>query len=156
MKSILPGFVLLILFAVSSGAQVLLPNRPSGVVTANREVVTRSGSNDYLVYAPVPVYPDAAARQGISGRGVFIADLSLLYGTVEDVRVLTSTGSKVLDDAAKDALQHWTFRHYTIYKAAIPVEFDASGRVRIGADPYEGPYISAILAHMGVAPRLKH
>ena len=134
---------------------MLLPNRPSGVVTADRAVVTRDGSNDYLLYAPAPIYPDAAARQGISGRGVFIADLSLLYGTVDDVRILTSTGSKALDDAAKDALRHWVFRHYKVYKAAIPVEFDASGRVRIGADPYEGPAISAILAHMGAAPRLK-
>jgi TonB family protein len=156
MKTILPSIALLVLFAVSSGAQVLLPNRPSGVVTANRDVITRTGSNDYLVYAPAPVYPDAAARQGLSGRGVFIADLSLLYGTVEDVRVLTSTGSKVLDDAAKYALQHWIFRHYTVYKAAIPVEFDASGRVHIGADPYRGPAISAILAHMNAGPRLKH
>src|SRR5438874_2508998 len=98
MKRILPAFVLSILFVVSSGAQIMLPGRPSGVVTANHEVVTRDGPNNYLLYAPVPLYPDVAARHGISGRGVFIADLSLLYGTVEDVRVLTSTGSQVLDD----------------------------------------------------------
>jgi TonB family protein len=153
MKRILPYFALLILFAASSVAQIRLPNRPSGVVTANRDVVTRDGSNNYLLYAPVPLYPDAAARQGISGRGVFIADLSLLYGTVDDVRVLTSTGSQVLDEAAKAALSQWVFRHYTVYKAAIPVAFDASGRVRIGADPEQGPYISAILANMNLVPQ---
>jgi TonB family protein len=156
MKRILPCFALLMFFAASSGAQVMLPNRPSGVVTANRDVVTRDGPNNYLIYAPVPLYPDAAARQGISGRGLFVADLSLLYGTVEDVRVLNSTGSQVLDNAAIAALSQWVFRHYTVYKAAIPVEFDSSGRVRVGADPEQGPYISAVLANMNLVPQGKH
>lgn len=155
MKKILPGLALLVLFAASSQAQLVLPTRPSGVVTANHEVVTRNGCNNYLLYAPTPLYPNGAARQGISGRGVFMVDLSMLYGTVDDVRVLTSTGSQVLDDAARAALQQWVFRHYTVYKAAIPVEFDASGRVRVGADPDQGPAISAILANMNLVQR-KH
>jgi TonB family protein len=156
MKKILPVFALFIMFAASSGAQIVLPGRPSGVVTANRNVVTRDGPNNYLLYAPAPLYPAGAAHQGLSGRGLFVADLSMLYGTVEDVRVVTSTGSQVLDDAAKAALMQWTFRHYTVYKAAIPVEFDASGRVHVGADPEQGPYISAVLAHMNLVPQRKH
>jgi hypothetical protein len=156
MKAILPVFALLILFAASSEAQIVLPGRPSGVVTANRDVVTRDGSNNYLLYAPAPLYPAVAAHQAVSGRGLFVADLSLLYGTVEDVRVVASTGSQVLDDAAKAALSQWIFRRYTIYKAAIPVEFDAAGRVHVGADPEQGPYISAVLANMNLVRKPKH
>lgn len=126
----------------------MLPNRPAGVVTSNHEVVTRFGPSDYLVSAPVPM-----AHRGLSGRGVFVADLSMLYGTVDDVRVLNSTGSQELDDAAMAALRTWTFRRWTIYKVAIPVEFDASGRVRIGTEPGNGPAISAILAQISETRR---
>ena len=152
MKTFLPAFVFLLFLATSGFAQVVLPNRPAGVVTANHNVVTRSGPNGYLLYAPEPSYP-AGAPRGLSGRGVFIADLSLMYGTVDDVRVLTSTGSPALDNAALEALRKWTFSHWTIYKAIVPIEFDASGRVRIGADPNEGPTISAILAQVSQTRR---
>jgi hypothetical protein len=79
-----------------------------------------------------------------------------MLGTVNDVRVLSSTGSQVLDDAAKDALSKWTFRRWTIYKASIPVQFDASGRVMIGSNPNRSEYISAILGHISKVPRGKH
>ena len=148
MKIPLPS-IALFLFITSSGfAQLVLPTRPAGVVTSNHNVVTRFGPSGDLIYAPQPEYPAGAARHGLSGRGVFVVDLSMLYGTVNDVRILDSTGSQVLDDAAVATLRKWVFRHWTIYKAVIPVEFDASGRVYVGADPNRGPAISAILAHM--------
>ena len=156
MKKILPSLALLVLLAAASQAQLILPGRPAGVVTADHQVVTRNGSNDYLLSSPVPLYPTGATRSGLSGRGVFMVDLSLLYGSVENVRVLTSTGSRVLDEAAMAALRQWTFRHYTVYKAAVPVEFDASGRVHVGADPSQEPYISAILANISLSPARKH
>ena len=145
-----------VLFLASSGFAQLVPNRPSGVVTADHGVVTRFGPSDYLRFAPAPLYPAVAGRPRITGRGVFIADLSMLYGTVDDVRVLTSTGSQALDGAAIAALRQWTFHRYSIYKAAIPVEFDASGRVRVGADPAAGPAISEILAYMSKTRRPGH
>lgn len=148
MKMILPSIALFLFLTSSSLAQLVLPTRPAGVVTSNHNVVTRFGPSGALIYAPLPQYPAGAARQGLSGRGLFIADLSMLYGTVNDVRILNSTGSKALDEAAIIALRQWTFRRWSVYKAAIPVEFDASGRVSIGADPNRGPAISAILAQM--------
>ncbi len=95
-------------------------------------------------------------RQGIAGSGVFLCDLSLMLGTVNDVRVLYSTGSKVLDDAAIDALRNWTFRRWTIYKASIPVDFTPSGRVVIGSAPERSEYISATLGHISKVPRKRH
>ena len=155
MKILLPVIALFFLLIPSSWAQIY-PNRPSGVVTANHDVVTRFGLNDYLLKAPRPEFPAGAARQGIAGRGLFLADLSMLYGTVDDVRVVESTGSQALDDAAVAAIRQWTFRRYTIYKAAVPVEFGVDGRVWVGSDPAQADYISAILAHMDKVPRHKH
>src|SRR5206468_3459310 len=96
--------------AASVHAQLVLPTRPSGVVAADHSVVTRDGVNNYLVYAPAPQYPAGAA--GLSGRGLFVVDLSMLYGTVNDVRVVSSTGSEQLDKAAMEGLRQWVFRHY--------------------------------------------
>jgi TonB family protein len=155
MKILLLSIALLSLLAPSSWAQY--PNRPAGVVTANRDVVTRFGLNDnYVLKVTRPEFPAGAARQGISGRGVFLADLSMLYGTVNDVRILESTGSQSLDAAAMAAISQWTFRRYTIYKASIPVEFGTDGQVRLGSDPSQAGYISAILAHVDRVPRHKH
>lgn len=153
---LLAGFAFLLFLTSSGTAQIVLPNQPSGVVTANHSVVTRSGPNDYLRYSPAPLYPVGMEHRGLNGRGVFVADLSMLYGTVNDVRVLTSTGSRALDDAAITALRTWVFNRWSIYKAAIPVEFDASGRVRVGADPEAGPAISEILAHISETRRPGH
>jgi TonB family protein len=148
MKTFLSGLALFVLIATSASAQLVLPTRPAGVVTADGNVVTRFGPGDYLSFAPLPAVPASALTRGTVARGVYILDLSMLYGTVDDVRVLQSTGSKALDDAAAAALSRWVFHHYKVYKAAVPVEFDASGRVRIGADPTEGPYISEVLAYL--------
>jgi TonB family protein len=153
MKALLSCLALSLFLSSSGVAQIMLPNRPAGVVTSNHDVVTRFGSNNYLVSAPTPSYPAGLAHRGLSGRGVFVADLSMLYGTVNDVRVLNSTGSQELDEAAIAALRTWTFHRWTIYKAAIPVEFDASGRVRVGTEPGNGPAISAILAQMSETRR---
>lgn len=156
MKILLPGIALFLFVAPSGWAQIY-PNRPAGVVTSNHDVVTRFGTDfTYVVSAPKPEYPPGARRQGITGHGVFLVDLSLMLGTVNDVRVLSSTGSQALDDAAMDALSKWTFRRWTIYKASVPVDFDASGRVLIGSDPDRSMYISAILANTTKVPRKKH
>jgi hypothetical protein len=148
MKTLLSSVAALVLIGTSASAQLVLPTRPAGIVTADGNVVTRFGPGDYLFYAPLPTFPAGVLHRGVSARGVFIVDLSMLYGTVDDVRVLQSTGSKELDGVASAALSKWVFRHYKVYKAAIPIEFDASGRVRVGADPGEGPYISAVLAYL--------
>jgi TonB family protein len=154
MKIVLPFLVVAVFLTASAQAQIVLPTRPAGAVLADHSVVTRDGPNDYLMTAPAPLYPANAARA--SGRGLFVMDLSMLYGTVEDVRVVESTGSPQLDNAAIEGLRQWTFRRYTVYKAAVPVTFDASGRVHVGADPGSGPEITAILAYLGQVPTPAH
>jgi hypothetical protein len=145
MKSLL-SFALLLLVATSVTAQTVLPNRPSGVLMSSMVMSTRFGPwHDLVLSAPTPVFPSGSVR-GFSGRGLFALNLYLYTGAVSEVRIVNSTGHQALDDAAVATFHKWVFRPWTIYKAVVPLEFDGSGRVWIGADPREGPIISSTLA----------
>jgi len=74
-----------------------------------------------VVYAPNPVIPPAAHQQHLSGRGVYKIDLD--NGIPYDARVVRSTGHKILDDAAVEALRTWRFRPHRLVWATIPIEF---------------------------------
>ncbi|PYL93899.1 MAG: hypothetical protein DME28_07400 [Verrucomicrobia bacterium] len=71
-----------------------------------------------VVYAPNPVIPRAALQQH---RGVYKIDLD--NGIPYDARVVRSTGHKILDDAAVEALRTWRFRPHRLVWATIPIEF---------------------------------
>ena len=96
-----------------------------------------------VVYAPNPIYPPAALQQQLSGRGVFKMDLD--SGTPYDVRVVQSTGSRILDDAAVEALRTWRFLPHRLTWVTIPIEFRATRRPAIGRYP-EGTRAVAIYA----------
>jgi TonB family protein len=74
-----------------------------------------------VFYAPNPVIPPAALQQHLSGRGIYKIDLD--NGIPYDVRVVQSTGHKILDDAAIEALRTWRFRPHRLVWATIPIEF---------------------------------
>ena len=71
-----------------------------------------------VVYAPNPVIPRAALQQHC---GVYKIDLD--NGIPYDARVVRSTGHKILDDAAVEALRTWRFRPHRLVWATIPIEF---------------------------------
>ena len=59
-------------------------------------------------HTPLPPYPAAAREQRVEGLVV----LSVLVGAdgrVGDVSVATSSGSRILDDVAANAVKRWTF-----------------------------------------------
>lgn len=61
--------------------------------------------------APDPSYPLAALQKHIiRGRGVFMLKIHPQQRTVSRVTILQSTGSKILDDAAVQALSKWRLR----------------------------------------------
>jgi protein TonB len=57
---------------------------------------------------PAPAYPQAARRRGVEGRVLLGVDVSS-EGTAERVMVKHSSGSEVLDDAARQAVERWRF-----------------------------------------------
>lgn len=57
---------------------------------------------------PPPVYPQAAQRRGTEGKVLLSVDVSSI-GTAENVSVKQSSGSEILDEAARKAVESWRF-----------------------------------------------
>lgn len=83
------------------------PAKPSANPGQMRTAVLADASG-----CPLPAYPAAAAREGITGTST----LALLVGTdgrVSSARIEHSSGSRVLDSAALNALSRCTFKPAT-------------------------------------------
>lgn len=64
----------------------------------------------YLISHPKPVpYPRWAVKQGWQGRFVIAIEV-LLNGTVGRYKVMESTGHRLLDEAAAEAVRTWKFK----------------------------------------------
>jgi TonB family protein len=110
----------------------LTPNIPAGALVSRNVIATRDGLlHDAVINSPDPVIP-AIARQQRS-RGVYVVEISVARGIVDNVRVLQSSGNKILDNAAIEALLKWRFRPRSVYKVTVPIDVGISGRIRIGS-----------------------
>ena len=86
-------------------------------------VLTPAEEARVLLVAPRPEYPIQARRVRVSGSGWFQMIVSKA-GYVTEVRVIKSTGSKILDAAAIQALLKWRFKTGTgIERANQPITF---------------------------------
>ncbi len=89
---------------LSASLLALTPNIPAGTLVSKDTINTRDGSLHHAVInAPDPVVPDMPRQARLSGRGVYVVEISVASGIVDNVRVLQSTGQRILDDAAIDA-----------------------------------------------------
>jgi protein TonB len=75
------------------------------------------------VYTPQPVYRPEWVKQGLKGKGVALVMIDNTTGKVTDVKMLDSTGNKLLDDAALKAYSQWRFVPGTGSRVKIPIEF---------------------------------
>jgi len=75
------------------------------------------------INSPRPKYLNKWAAQGITGKGIFEATVDSNTGRVTSVRILKSTGHKVLDDSALEAFSKWMFKPGTASPVKIPIEF---------------------------------
>jgi len=81
-------------------------------------------------YAPRPQYPQEAREKRITGRGVAVVSVDPRTGEVNSARIESSTGHKILDDAALAAFRQWRFKPGGVSKVKIPIRFvmdDAPG-----------------------------
>ena len=119
------SFVLQFLFSVVT-ASLLQAQNDSAQTDATRMVFTSiSGPvRNALVYAPTPVIRTESLPRHLSARGVFKIDLD--NGIPYDVRIVQSTGYKILDDATVATLRTWRFRPHRLVWATIPIEFRAT------------------------------
>lgn len=78
---------------------------------------------ELTVYAPNPEYPPEARQARLAGSGWFRLDFTKT-GRVTQVRVLKSTGSKILDAAAVQTLLLWRFKPgLKVHCANLPITF---------------------------------
>jgi TonB family protein len=75
------------------------------------------------IYAPTPQYPYEARRRGITGRGVAVVTVDPKTGLVTGCKMLPSTGSPILDNAASSAFRQWQFKPGIVSAVRIPVGF---------------------------------
>jgi TonB family protein len=116
-------------FSVLAVALLQAQNNPSQ--NDGRQIVftTISGPvRNAVVYAPNPVVRSNSLPQNLRARGVFKMDLD--NGIPYDVRVVQSTGYKILDDAAVETLRTWRFRPHRLVWASLPLEFRAASSSR--------------------------
>lgn len=77
----------------------------------------------YFSYMPPPDYPRAARASLQRGKGWFELSVDFVSGRVQQVRVVKSTGYKMLDDSVIAALLQWRAKPRLLHHAVIPVEF---------------------------------
>jgi TonB family protein len=86
-----------------------------------------------IYYAPRPDYPDLARSQRLEGSG--LAEIHINPdGSVRSVRMLRSTGHRILDEAAARGFARWRFRPHSLKLVRVPIQYRMSlGSVRWGS-----------------------
>jgi TonB family protein len=79
------------------------------------------------IATPQPEYPAEALKHHLSGRRVFILKIRPKTYTVSNITVVVSTGHKILDYAAINALLRWRGRPGSfmarVDRVRVPVTF---------------------------------
>jgi len=107
---------------LSISATLLLLTLFSQALGAEPDVTVPSWVRHLMLSQPRPEYPIKARTKHITGRGVFDVIVRTDSGAVTQVKILQSTGSKLLDDAAVKALSSWRARPGMINHIQVPVK----------------------------------
>ena len=84
----------------------------------------KSKNSAKVFEAPRPKYPYAARKRRLEGSGVLLINVDVETGRVRSVRMLKSTGHKLLDDSALEAFAKWRFRPRAVpSKVKVPIKF---------------------------------
>jgi protein TonB len=92
---------------VAAAAPAVAPAAVATVAAATPKVELPSSNADYL-HNPKPIYPRLSERRNEQGT-VILHVLVAADGRVRDVSVKSSSGFERLDQAAREAVQEWTF-----------------------------------------------
>jgi TonB family protein len=101
---------------------------PGGLRSAEPQFKQEPAENlrSYFVKAFPPNYPDVAGAQHKKGSGWFRLTIDRGTGKVTEVKVLKSTGVKILDDSAACAFMQWKAKLNRLDHAVVPANFTGS------------------------------
>jgi periplasmic protein TonB len=114
-----------------SVADAVSQTPPEGRQDALTEEYTPPSSGAAYLNNPKPVYPVAARRRGMEGLVRLEVEVSA-HGHPVSVTIKESSGSRILDVSARDAVKRWRFepaRHMGRAVAArveVPIRFQLS------------------------------
>jgi TonB family protein len=104
------------------------------------------------LYTPQPAYRPEWAKQGLKGKGVALVTIDNATGKVTSVRMLNSTGNKLLDDATVKAYSQWRFQPGTGSRVKIPIEFtNRPNPQAISRPQHQPPILYGLLFLLGLA-----
>ena len=118
-----PNHVHRTVLAAIFGSMVIAAVCVSPSFAAQPAAPTQEQAAELVVFAPKPEYPQAARRQRLCGKGVFLLNVDVKTGQVRSIKIERRTGYQVLDVAALKALIQWRFKPHSITKVHIPVIF---------------------------------
>jgi protein TonB len=78
----------------------------------------------YAISSPGPGYPEEAQRLKIAGSGLYELRIDKTGKTTE-VAIVRSSGSPVLDQAARKAFTKWRFKPAVFVRIRLPVSWAA-------------------------------
>ena len=82
----------------------------------------------YALASPSAGYPEAAQKAKIAGSGLYELRINKA-GVTTEVVIVKSSGSAVLDNAAKNAFKKWRFKRAIFTRVRVPVSWSVN-RVR--------------------------
>ena len=78
--------------------------------------------------AVAPEYPLEARRRRLQGSGILEAAVDFKTGRVTSVRMVESTGHKILDEAALAAFRQWRFKPRLVRTFRTPINYTMVNR----------------------------
>ena len=79
----------------------------------------------YAVASPGPGYPEEAQKSKVVGSGLYELRINSA-GKVTDVAIAKSSGSAVLDQAARSSFMKWRFKPAVFVRVRVPVTWAAN------------------------------
>lgn len=101
-----------------NGSENAPPVPPRAMATGQGTSLTPPKFGVAYLNNPPPKYPSMAKRMGEQGR-VMLRVLVSVNGAAEDVKLLASSGSELLDDSALKAVRRWKFIPAKLGEAAV-------------------------------------
>src|SRR6476659_8398993 len=80
-----------------------------------------------LLYAIRPEYPYEMRRHGVTGTGDFLLSFDYDTGHLQEIHIVKSTGSPMLDKYTIDSLKHWKAKPRSIHRLLVAMGFAMGG-----------------------------